>query len=135
MIFTLQSNPDKKLRTYTKFKSDFHLKKYLIVLKDVNLRKKFTKLRISAHNLYIEVGRHKRPKKTPEQERLCDMCKKKMKMNIIMLLNVKNLKNPGENCLQICKKFLVNFEMTTILVIFHHCQFHSKPPLNSLIGC
>ena len=31
-------------------------------------------------------------------------------MNIIMLLNVKNLKNPGENCLQMSEIF-VNFEM------------------------
>ena len=73
--FALQSHPDKKLRTYSKFKTRFQLEKYLIVLKDVNVRKNFTKLRISAHNLNIEVGRHKRPKKIPEQERICDTCK------------------------------------------------------------
>ena len=35
----LQSQPDKKLRTYSKFKSKFQLEIYLIVLKDVNLKK------------------------------------------------------------------------------------------------
>ena len=73
---TLQSQPDKKLRTYSKFKTQFQLETYLIVLKDINVRKNFTKLRISAHNLNIEVGRHKRPHKIPEHLRTCNTCKK-----------------------------------------------------------
>ena len=47
----------------------------MIVLTDVIKRKNFSKLRISAHNLNIEVGRHKRPRKVPEDERICDECK------------------------------------------------------------
>ena len=46
----------------------FELEKYLVLLKDVNIRKNFSKLRISAHNLNIEVGRHKRPTKLHEIE-------------------------------------------------------------------
>ena len=34
----------------------------------------FTKLRISSHNLHIETGRHKRPKKTPVENRYCTYC-------------------------------------------------------------
>ena len=33
-----------------------------------------TKLRISSHNLHIETGRHKRPKKTPVENRYCTYC-------------------------------------------------------------
>ena len=38
------------------------------------MRKALCRLRISAHNLPIEKGRHRRPKKTPVNERFCDMC-------------------------------------------------------------
>ena len=34
----------------------------------------FTKLGISSHNLHIETGRHKRPKKTPVEKRYCNYC-------------------------------------------------------------
>ena len=33
-----------------------------------------TKLRISAHDLYIETGRYTKPKKTPVDERICRFC-------------------------------------------------------------
>ena len=32
------------------------------------------KIRLSAHNLHIETGRYKRPRKTPIEERLCSYC-------------------------------------------------------------
>ena len=37
-------------------------------------RKSFSKLRISAHNLEIEIGRHHRPRPTPLNERTCNLC-------------------------------------------------------------
>ena len=70
----IQLLPDKKLRTYAKFKDNFEFEKYLCVLKDVSVRKSFTRLRISAHNLPIETGRHKRPTKTPPDQRFCSSC-------------------------------------------------------------
>ena len=33
-----------------------------------------SRLRISAHNLMVETGRYKRPKKIPVPDRLCDIC-------------------------------------------------------------
>lgn len=72
--FKLQLQPDKKLRTYAKFKENFELEKYLFVIKNVEVRKSLTRLRISAHNLPIETGRHKRPIKTPPDQRLCQTC-------------------------------------------------------------
>ena len=72
--FSKQTLPDRKLRTYSKFKSEFEMEKYLVVLKNVNERRNLTRLRISAHNLNIEKGRHKRPVKVPKEDRVCDLC-------------------------------------------------------------
>ena len=63
-----------KLRTYRNFKHKIYTENYLTVITDRNIRKNFTRLRISAHNLPIEKGRHRRPQKTPINERFCDTC-------------------------------------------------------------
>ena len=62
------SNVDEnsKLRCYKQFKNVFEFEKYLLFstsISNFKLRKVLTKLRISAHNLHIEMGRYKRPKK------------------------------------------------------------------------
>ena len=48
---------DNKLRTYSRFKSEFELENYIVTV-PFNKRKMFTRLRISAHQLAIEKGRH-----------------------------------------------------------------------------
>ncbi len=48
-----------KLRTYNTFKSTFEYQNYLDYGSDFRQRKIVTKLRISAHSLEVEVGRHK----------------------------------------------------------------------------
>ena len=65
----LQSLPDKKLRTYVKFKTKFEIESYLLIFKDFSCRKIFRRLRTSAHNLHIELGRHRRPVKIPMEEK------------------------------------------------------------------
>ena len=70
-----QGDQDKKLRTYTLFKTDFNLELYLHQIKDFDIRKYITRLRMSAHHLTIETGRHKRPNKIPVDLRVCDICK------------------------------------------------------------
>ena len=50
------------------------MENYLLTINDVNRRKSFTRLRISAHQLHMEAGRHKRPRKTPSEDRLCMYC-------------------------------------------------------------
>lgn len=67
-------NNESKLRTYKLFKTDLKFERYLEVVKDFEIRKNITRLRISAHSLYIETGRHKRPTKVPVDQRLCDPC-------------------------------------------------------------
>ena len=63
-----------KLRTFRIFKSEITLESYLYNIENRKVRAFFTKLRISAHTLPIEVGRHRRPKKVPINERTCDTC-------------------------------------------------------------
>ena len=67
-----------KLRTYSKFKTDFTQENYLIQF-PMHVRRNFTKLRISAHNLAIETGRYTNAKSIKSSEidkRLCFHCKK-----------------------------------------------------------
>ena len=65
---------DSKLRTYKQFKQEIYLENYLITLKNPKLRREFTKLRISAHKLNIELGRYNTPR-TPVENRKCSFCK------------------------------------------------------------
>ena len=68
-------------KIYTKFKQqeylNFNIPKYL--------RKKLTKLRISAHSLAIETGRYARPK-IPSNERFCKFCTGKIENEIHILI-------------------------------------------------
>ena len=63
-----------KLRTLRMFKINMKEELYLTLIANRNIRTNFTKLRISAHNLPIETGRHRRNGKIPLKERKCDMC-------------------------------------------------------------
>ena len=53
-------NKNSKLRTYCTIKGNFRCEDYLDTLQ-FNYRRQFTKLRLSAHKLHIETGRHTRP--------------------------------------------------------------------------
>ena len=68
---TLLSNLDGKLRTYTKFKSNFQRECYLSILTNVTQRKNFTRFRISCHQLKIETGRYTG---IPCNLRICPHC-------------------------------------------------------------
>ncbi len=63
---------ERKMRTYITFKSHFQVEEY-IHIKDPKLGKAMTRLRISAHNLFIEIGRFTRPQ-IPADERICATC-------------------------------------------------------------
>ena len=62
-----------KLRLYGTFKHEFELEKYLLQIKSKEKRQYVTRLRVSAHNLYIEKGRYSRPK-IPADQRFCHSC-------------------------------------------------------------
>jgi hypothetical protein len=63
-----------RLEFYAAIKEEFKFEKYLDEIMNVKQRKALTKLRCSAHNLQIEIGRHQ---KTPRNERHCKICKSK----------------------------------------------------------
>ena len=67
----LSDNSQGKLRTYTLFKTNFGLEKYLNTVKNFDQRKHITKFRISAHKLMIEQGRYLG---IPSQNRFCVKC-------------------------------------------------------------
>ena len=59
-----------KLVTYLFLKNNFRLEKYLVLLKP-EYRKPICRLRVSAHRLFIELGRYNN---TPRSERICKNC-------------------------------------------------------------
>ena len=50
------------------------MEKYLLSVSDKNVRSSVTRLRISAHELKIETGRHHKPYKIAADERYCIFC-------------------------------------------------------------
>lgn len=82
---------EKKMRTYIIYKNNFVYEHYLDIL-HVDLRKKFTRLRISAHNLPIERGRYTRPP-IPSCERFCAFCSNEIGTELHFLINCKNYKS------------------------------------------
>ena len=62
-----------KLEFYNKIKTEFGPEKYLTLVRDQEARKSLTRLRISAHNLFIERGRYESPL-IPRADRTCVFC-------------------------------------------------------------
>jgi len=67
----IQKSP--KLRTYIKFKTHFGLEPYLKHLREKIKRSQISKIRVSAHTLEIEKGRHKKERVHADQ-RFCRFC-------------------------------------------------------------
>ena len=65
---------DKKMKSFATFKNIFKSEAYLDIIDDFATRSSLAKLRLSAHNLQIEVGRFAKPK-IPRSERYCLYCK------------------------------------------------------------
>jgi len=69
---SFMSNHQPKLRSYCLFKTNFHLENYVVMF-NRSFRLNFSKLRLSAHSLMIEKGRHVTPKLDPHK-RICNLC-------------------------------------------------------------
>ena len=57
----INAGPGNKLRTYKLIKKDFGLEKYLVSVTNPRHRTSLARLRLSSHQLEIEMGRHARP--------------------------------------------------------------------------
>lgn len=78
------SGESSKLKVYSTFKKNFEIENY-ILRNSFNVRHNFSKLRISAHNLYVETGRHQKPKISREQ-RFCFSCSDRVENKFHFLL-------------------------------------------------
>ena len=75
-------NSSNKLDTYCIMKNEFSKEPYLDIVKTYTDRVSLTRLRISAHNLEIEIGRRNN---TPRTDRICKWCN--------LSLGAKNIEN------------------------------------------
>ena len=69
----LKDNSEGKLRTFQKFKTEYCMETYLLDLPNLDHLTAVARLRMSAHRLAIETGRHVKPKISKE-ERICKNC-------------------------------------------------------------
>ena len=74
-------NSSPKLDFYNKLKSEFCFEKYLL-LTNYKYRNALTRLRISAHNLYVERGRYIRPP-ISRDNRVCIFCKNNLNILVV----------------------------------------------------
>ena len=65
---------NKKLNLYASFKRNYKFESYLDYITNFTIRSTLAKLRLSAHNLHIEIGRVSK-NRTPRDERFCPYCK------------------------------------------------------------
>ena len=75
-------NISTKLDFYKSLKEDFGQVDYLSNIKNDKYRSALSRLRISAHNLFIERGRYERPP-VPREDRTCLYCKHKLQNNVV----------------------------------------------------
>ena len=80
---------DGKLTTYLFLKTNFKLEKYLTLVKKYEYRKSISKLRTSAHRLFIETGRYTNIPEMKEYVKIVQI--KKLKMKLTFSLDVQNL--------------------------------------------
>lgn len=66
-------NASPKLEFYNQIKENFATEEYLSKISNPQHRASFTRLRISAHNLYVERGRYETPA-IPREDRWCIYC-------------------------------------------------------------
>ena len=64
-------NKNSKLELCSMIKYNYGFEEYLNLVKDFNIRKTITQLRVSAHPFPIEKGRHN---KIPRDDRKCTIC-------------------------------------------------------------
>jgi hypothetical protein len=115
-----------KLRTYRTFKTSFQPEPYLSMLNNHSDRKALTRLRISAHNLEIEKGRHHRPTKIPENKRICPHCSdNKIGNEMHLLLQCTAFSNPREPLLTNINTIFpstTNFQQDNLFKFIMHCH-------------
>ena len=122
-----------KLRTYAKVKTEIGIEKYLISIKNTDIRSKVTKLRLSNHRLAIETGRHTSPK-LPKEKRFCPFCPKQVEDEYHFLFKCDCMKHLREELLKPVmsipgfESFPKDIKLKTLLLDPQHdtCKFIAK---------
>ena len=92
-----QSNPlinqTNKSLTFRLYKENVTIAPYLLHVKNRKYRRTMSKLRLSDHNLEVEISRHTKPK-TNHENRICKLCTDpNIEDEVHFLLRCKNLKS------------------------------------------
>ncbi len=102
-------NEGNKLRTYRTFKDSISQGQYLSNIKSRKVRCSITKLRISAHILKIETGRHTRPK-TILENRTCETCTNKIESELHAITECPKYTNTRKILFLKAKDTIPNFQ-------------------------
>ena len=108
--FAQISDPNSKLRTYALIKENIGRENYLKDIRNTKHRQMLTKLRLSNHQLMIEIGRHK---KLPKEERICQICHDGIEDEIHFLIKCKTLQQLRQPLLASCYESKPNFDFYT----------------------
>ena len=128
---TIQRN-DSKLRTYSLFKKRKGFEPYLSEIKNVSLRTKTTKLRLSNHKLMIEIGRHQGINK---DNRFCPFCPEQVEDEHHFLFICPTYKDQRDVCFApMLRRYpnffnfheIVKFELSMTKVEYDICNFIAK---------
>ena len=122
-----------KLRTYAKVKTEIGIEKYLVEIKNTEIRSKVTKLRLSNHRLAIETGRHACPK-IDKDKRFCPFCPSQVEDEYHFLFECSNMKHLREELLKPTMSipgfefFSKDIKLKTLLAEPHYdtCKFIAK---------
>ena len=101
-----RDNQTGKLRTYSLFKYRLCRESYFKYIKDISVRRIFTKLRVSCHKLEIELGRYK---KVQADARLCPLCQLEVEDEIHFVTNCSLFSTKRKQFFNDIGKSFVNF--------------------------
>ena len=82
--FSSITDPGSKLRTYSLIKTEIGMESYLVEMRNIEFRIKYTKFHLSNHNLMVEKGRYMGLK---TWERVCPFCTNVVEDEIHFLLD------------------------------------------------
>ena len=108
--FTSIKKGNSKLRTYSLIKEGAGLENYLKMVHNHKLRSELTKLRLSNHQLMIEVGRHQ---KMPLENRSCPFCSEPVEDEIHFLVSCETYKDLRKPIIEKCFSLKPNFPYYT----------------------
>lgn len=134
----LSSNPrfQPKLRTYITFKDEFKMENYLEKVNSFEIRRMFSKLRLSDHCLEIEQGRRKN---TPSDLRFCKQCDdNKIEDEFHFVIECKkfsNLRNIFFQKLSSLNDEFLNLNAKDQFIYIMSCNSHAETILSFIKSC